>query len=55
MLAVFPGWLQTVMGGPGAILAPIEAANRILKLIMDFQGKFNAHIFMDNEGNRIDW
>lgn len=55
VLAVFPGWLQTVMGGPGAILAPIEAANRILKLIMDYQGKFNAPVFMDNEGNKMDW
>lgn len=55
ILAVYPGWMQTGMGGPNAILAPLESARKVLKLVMDFQGKFNAHIFMDNEGNRIDW
>ncbi len=55
VLAVYPGWMQTQMGGKGAILAPIYSANKILKLVMDFQGKFNSYIFIDNEGNSIDW
>jgi NAD(P)-dependent dehydrogenase (short-subunit alcohol dehydrogenase family) len=55
VLAVYPGWMQTQMGGKDAILAPIVAARKILKLVMDFQGKFNADIYVDNEGRHIDW
>lgn len=55
VLAVYPGWMQTQMGGAGAILAPIDAAQKILKLVMDFQGLFNSHIFVDNEGKPIGW
>lgn len=55
VLSVYPGWMQTQMGGKNAILDPMEAANKILKLVMDFQGKFNSYIFIDNEGKPIDW
>ena len=55
VLAIYPGWMQTEMGGPEAILAPSEVAKKILKLVMDFQGQFNSHIFIDNEGNKIEW
>jgi len=55
VLAIYPGWMQTQMGGKNAILAPIESANRILKLVMDFQGLFNSYIFVDNEGKPIGW
>ena len=55
VLAIYPGWMQTEMGGPEAILAPSEVAKKILHLVMAFQGKFNSHIFIDNEGNKIDW
>ena len=30
VLAVYPGWMQTEMGGPEAILAPSEVARKIL-------------------------
>lgn len=55
VLAVYPGWMQTQMGGENAILAPIESARKVLKLVMDFQGLFNGPIFVDNEGRHIGW
>ena len=55
VLAVYPGWMQTEMGGPEAILPPSEVAKKILHLVMAFQGQFNSHIFIDNEGNKIEW
>lgn len=55
VLAVYPGWMQTQMGGTNAILAPIEAARKILKLVMDFQGQFNSYIYVDNDGKPIGW
>jgi NAD(P)-dependent dehydrogenase (short-subunit alcohol dehydrogenase family) len=55
VLAVYPGWMQTQMGGPKAILTTTQAAQKVLKLVMDFQGKFNSDIFVDNDGNPLGW
>ena len=55
VLSVYPGWMQTQMGGMNAVMTPLEAAKKVLKLVMGFQGKFNSHIFVDNDGNLIVW
>lgn len=55
VLAIYPGWMQTEMGGEGAILMPSEVALKVLHLVMTYQGQFNSHIFIDNEGNQIEW
>jgi NAD(P)-dependent dehydrogenase (short-subunit alcohol dehydrogenase family) len=55
VLAIYPGWMQTEMGGPNAILAPSEVARKILDLIWTFHEQFNSYIFINNEGKKIEW
>jgi len=55
VLAVYPGWMQTRMGGSNAILTTEFAAQKVLALVPKFHEKYNAPIFMDNEGNPLEW
>jgi len=54
ILAVHPGWLQTKMGGPDAVISPFESANNIFNLSMKSWGK-NDPVYLDHYGNVIDW
>lgn len=55
LLAIFPGWLKTAMGGPSATVEPSESARHIFGLVQAYKGKPDGDIFMDYLGNHYDW
>jgi NAD(P)-dependent dehydrogenase (short-subunit alcohol dehydrogenase family) len=55
MLAVFPGWMRTAMGGANAAVDPADSARHIFDLVQAYKGKLDGDIFMDYLGNHYDW
>lgn len=54
VLAVHPGWLQTDMGGPGAIVPAADAADQIYSLTQRAWTPQDP-IFMDAHGTPLPW
>ena len=53
--AVFhPGWVQTEMGGPGAVLTPTQSVAGLCKVIAGLRPKDNGH-FYNYDGKEIPW
>lgn len=54
VVALHPGWVRTVMGGPRAELEPAESVSR-LRAILDRLGPQDSGVFFDVDGSRIPW
>ncbi|XP_075439838.1 C-signal-like [Ascaphus truei] len=52
--ALHPGWVQTDLGGPGAVLTVEASVKGILK-VLDSLSEKQSGILMDWEGNTIPW
>ncbi len=55
LLALHPGWMRTDMGGQNASLDPYKTAVKLSDLLAREMQSSQEKIFIDNEGNRIDW
>ncbi|RLV61176.1 SDR family oxidoreductase [Parashewanella curva] len=53
-VALHPGWVQTDMGGPNALITPLESATG-LKYVLDNFTKEQNGGFFDPKGNPIPW
>jgi hypothetical protein len=53
-LALHPGWFSSDMGGIEAPITPSEAAQQIVKLLLDPPG-LDGPIFVDSNGGVLEW
>ena len=53
-VVVNPGWVQTDMGGPHAILTPAESVSRLRRLI-DSLGPAQSGMFFNHDGREYAW
>jgi NAD(P)-dependent dehydrogenase (short-subunit alcohol dehydrogenase family) len=54
VLALHPGWFSSDMGGPQAPITPSEAAEAVLKLVLDPPG-LDGPIFIGPNGEALEW
>ncbi|KAJ8337792.1 hypothetical protein SKAU_G00367580 [Synaphobranchus kaupii] len=52
--ALHPGWVKTEMGGPQAVLTPIESVSGMLRVISSLTSK-DSGTLLNWEGNGIPW
>ena len=50
-----PGWIQTEMGGAGALITATECVTNLVKLIDSAINSDETGVFLDNEGKRLPW
>ncbi|WP_133407009.1 SDR family oxidoreductase [Parashewanella tropica] len=53
-VALHPGWVQTDMGGPNALITPLESATGLKYVLDNFSEEQNGGFF-DPKGNSIPW
>lgn len=53
-LALHPGWVQTDMGGAGAVVTVADCAKGLFKVITTAKPKQSGH-FLDYQGNELPW
>lgn len=54
VLSLHPGWFSSDMGGPDAPITPADAADKIVKLILNPPG-LNGPIFVSSDGEEMEW
>ena len=54
VLALHPGWFSSDMGGTDAPITPLEAAQEIVKLVLDPPG-LDGLTYVDLNGNAMEW
>ena len=54
VLALHPGWFSSDMGGAEAPITPCEAAQEIVKLVLDPPG-LDGPIFVGSNGEEMEW
>ncbi len=54
VLALHPGWFSSDMGGKDAPITPVDAADEIVKLVLNPPG-LDGPIYVDLNGNPLDW
>ena len=54
VLALHPGWFSSDMGGVEAPITPSEAAEEMMKLVLDPPG-LDGPIFVDSNGAALEW
>ena len=54
VLALHPGWFSSEMGGKDAPITPVEAADEIVKLVLNPPG-LDGPIYVDSNGNPLEW
>jgi NAD(P)-dependent dehydrogenase (short-subunit alcohol dehydrogenase family) len=54
VLALHPGWFSSDMGGAEAPITPTEAAQEIVKLVLDPPG-LDGPIFVASNGDEMEW
>ena len=54
VLALHPGWFSSEMGGKDAPITPVEAADEIVKLVLNPPG-LDGPIYVDTNGNPLEW
>jgi NAD(P)-dependent dehydrogenase (short-subunit alcohol dehydrogenase family) len=55
ILTLHPGWMITDMGGNNADIVPETAAEGIIKLIDEYQGRLDDIMYMDYTGKPYQW
>ncbi|PSW21042.1 short-chain dehydrogenase [Photobacterium sanctipauli] len=53
-IALHPGWVQTEMGGPNALI-DTQTSAKGLKQVIDSVGEADSGLFMDYQGNYLPW
>ena len=54
VLALHPGWVQTEMGGPNALIDTDTSASALIKVIESASTEVSGHFF-NFDGSEIDW
>lgn len=54
VLALHPGWVQTEMGGPNALIDTDTSASGLIKVIESACTEVSGHFF-NFDGSEIDW
>lgn len=54
VISLHPGWVQTDMGGPNALISPPESASSIIKLIENIKPQDRAK-FIAFDGRELKW
>jgi NAD(P)-dependent dehydrogenase (short-subunit alcohol dehydrogenase family) len=54
VLMLHPGWVQTRMGGPDAVLTPTQSVNGMRRIIEQFNSNMSGH-FYRYDGSEIPW
>ncbi len=54
VLALHPGWFSSDMGGVAAPIPPSEAAEQIVKLLLNPPG-LDGPVFVDSQGDTLEW
>ncbi len=54
VLALHPGWVQTEMGGPNALISPETSAKGLVNVIVNAQREQSGQ-FINFDGNTIPW
>ncbi|WP_228010910.1 SDR family NAD(P)-dependent oxidoreductase, partial [Vibrio sp. OPT20] len=54
VLALHPGWVQTEMGGPNALIDTDTSASGLIKVIESANTEVSGHFF-NFDGSEIDW
>ncbi|WP_295800356.1 SDR family oxidoreductase [uncultured Microbulbifer sp.] len=54
VLALHPGWVQTEMGGPNALISTTESVNGLKKLLTEADSRCSGH-FYNYDGSKIPW
>jgi len=54
VLALHPGWFSSDMGGANAPITPSDAAEEIVKLVLNPPG-LDGPIFVDSNGEALEW
>nr|WP_229648835.1 SDR family oxidoreductase [Vibrio splendidus]MCC4878929.1 SDR family oxidoreductase [Vibrio splendidus] len=54
VLALHPGWVQTEMGGPNALIDTDTSASGLIKVIESANTEMSGHFF-NFDGSEIDW
>ncbi|WP_087019164.1 SDR family oxidoreductase [Thaumasiovibrio subtropicus] len=53
-VALHPGWVQTAMGGPNALISPEVSANGLISVIENLTDAQSGH-FINYDGTNIPW
>ena len=54
VIALHPGWVQTEMGGPNALISPEESVAGLKKVLLHINLKRSGH-FINYDGKEIPW
>lgn len=54
VLALHPGWVQTQMGGPNALISPEDSAKGLVDVIINAQSQQSGQ-FINFDGSIIPW
>ena len=54
VIALHPGWVQTAMGGPNALISPEESVAGLKKVLLHCNLKRSGH-FINYDGKEIPW
>lgn len=54
VLALHPGWVQTDMGGPNALISTTQSVTGLVKVILALDDKTNG-AFIQHDGVHLPW
>uniref|UniRef100_A0A1B6IQI4 Short-chain dehydrogenase n=1 Tax=Homalodisca liturata TaxID=320908 RepID=A0A1B6IQI4_9HEMI len=54
VLVLHPGWVQTDMGGPNALVTPTQSVQGLIKVILSLSDKNNG-AFIQHDGGELPW